>query len=203
MNQKMRLLALFMLLVFQAACSLLAPTPMPPSGWSGNVRDLFVDESAFPFEWVARELGSDDPLANHVDRGFNFIGNPPLPGTVTQSIWRAYTIADAEEKYAELRQSQFQPRLEPEEMVAPWLPPEEIDFQSIAADESYLACGWEEWASCHYLARYKNYVTYLNLDLQAQLGTLESHGLTYDEIEAVLKAADAQFEATLNRLSGK
>lgn len=94
----------------------------------------------------------------------------------------------------ELRQSQFQPRLAPEEMVAPWEPPTAIAFQSAAADESHLACGWEEWASCQYLARYRNYVTYLRLDREAEQGPLVSDGLTYAEIEEVLNGVETQFQ---------
>lgn len=180
------------------ACDLLpisTPTALP--GWSDNVRELFVDVSALPTGWSA-ELQSerDYPQANHAQRAFS---NPPATGLVSQDIWRAYTTADAEEKYAELRQSQFQPRLAPEEMVAPWEPPEEINFQSDIADEYYLACGWEEWAYCQYLARYRNYVTYLRLDRQAKMDTHRSEGLTYAEIETVLEAADAKFGTTFEQ----
>ncbi|MDX1686623.1 MAG: hypothetical protein R3248_01455 [Candidatus Promineifilaceae bacterium] len=72
-------------------------------------------------------------------------------------------------------------------------PPEEISFESTVADEHYLACTWERWAYCSYIARYRNYVTYVRLDREAELGRLESKGLAYTEIEAVLKAVDAKF----------
>lgn len=190
-----------MFLMLQVACGI-ATTPTPLPGWYDDARQLFVEESAFPPGWQAHLFQETDvhPRANHVHRRY---GNPPSVGIVSQDIWRAYTVADAEEKYTELRQSQFQPRLPAEEMVAPWEPPDEIAFQSIVADEYYLACGWEEWASCQYLARYRNYVTYLRLDRQAEMEERQSQGLTYAEIEAVLKAVDAKFSEALNEIPGQ
>lgn len=172
---------------------LVRPTPTPLPGWFGDVKVLLVEESAFPTGWQAHLNLEEDvhPRANHVHRDFS---NPPSAGFVSQDIWRAYTIADAKEKYAELRQSQFQPRLAPEEMVAPWEPPTEIGFQSSVADEFYLACGWEEWAYCQYLARYRNYVTYLHLGRHAEQGSLRSVGLTFSEIEEVLNGVETQFQ---------
>jgi len=196
-----RAFALMILLVIQTACGLFAsstPTPLP--GWTENARELFVDSSAFPQGWAAElqlEIG-DHLEANHVHREFS---NPPSSGLVSQDIWRAYTVADAEEKYVELRQSQFQPRLDPDEMEVPWQPAEEIDFQSDIADEYYLACGWEEWAYCQFLARYRNYVTYLRLDREAVVGTLDSEGLTFAQMRSVLNAVDSRFVAALERFS--
>lgn len=194
----MKVRLIMILLITQVACGL-QPTPTPLPGWYNDARELFLEESAFPPGWqIELQLETDThPRANHVHREFSKL---PNSGGVSQDIWRAYTVADAEEKYVELRQSQFQPRLPPEEMVAPWEPPDEIAFQSTIADEYYLACGWEEWAYCQYLARYRNYVTYLRLDRQAEMGERQSQGLTYAEIEAVLKAVDARFGEALDDL---
>lgn len=195
--RQLRVVALWLLLL-SSSCSVLAtPTPLP--GWRDNVRDHFVDATALPTGWSIVRAEDSYPQANHVHREF---GNPPSSGIVSQDIWRAYTIADAEEKYAELRQSQFQPRLAREEMVSPWESPEEIEFRSEVADEWHLACGWEEWAYCQYLVRYRNYVTYLRLDREAKLDDRTSQGLTYAEIEAVLKVADAKFGTALEQLFG-
>lgn len=185
------------LLVLLIGC-VVVPTPTPLPGWEDDVRELFVDDNAFPTDWAPRRQKNVYPRANHVYRAW---GNPVAAGTVSQAIWRAYTVADAEGKYAELRQSQFQPRLDPEEIVVPWEPPEEINFQSAVADEYYLACGWEEWAYCQYLARYRNYVTYFRLDREGKLGIRDSAGLTYAQIETVLEAADAKFSTALEQFS--
>lgn len=188
-----------LLVVSQVACQLLT-TGSPPPGWHDDVRKLFVDENAFPPEWKPQLLQEADAAqdANHVHRRFSA---PPSSGIGSQDIWRAYSIENAEKKYSELRESQFQPRLPPEEMVAPWEPPPQIDFQSTVADDYYFACGWEEWASCQFLARYDNYVTYLRLDRHAVMNGLESEGLTYEQIEAVLNAVDNKFQVALDQFS--
>jgi hypothetical protein len=196
-------LAAIILILLETGChglGLQTPTPLP--GWSGNVRELFVEESAFPAGWEAQLYLETDvhPSANHVHREFFGL---PIPGTgmVSQDIWRAYTIEDAKAKYTELRASQFQPRLPADSIILQWEPPPEINFQSSVSDEFYLACGWEEWSYCQVVARYSNYVTYLRLDREATLGEHHSDGLTYSEIEDVIKAMDIKFEMVLTSFS--
>ena len=158
---------------------------------------LFVDDISFPNGWAPHLYQEDvHPEANHVHRRWS---NPPAAGIVSQNIWRSYTTADAQESYTERRRALFQARVDTEEIVMPLKPPEEIEFQSTVADEYYLACTWERWAYCSYLARYRNYVTYLRLDREAELGTLNSKGLTYAEIETVLTAVDAKFATYLEQ----
>ena len=80
-------------------------------------------------------------------------------------------------------------------------PPAEFSFQSRVADESYLACGWLRGAQCYVMVRYRNYVTYVILDLEGEYEGRVSRGLTYEEIEAVVEAMDAKFVAFLAGLS--
>ncbi len=174
------------------------PTPTPLPGWRSPVSALLVDDSAFPKGWVrVREFPvTPDPTINHVYRKWwgQAWGDAR---TADQAIWRAYTIEDAQEKYKELRR---QPMLLQTYTPKPWdevyiefRPPPEIGFRSQVADEFYLACGWLEVAQCHVIARYRNYVTYMVLDLEAQYEGHINHGLTYAEIETVLRAMDAKF----------
>ena len=89
------------------ACQLVIPSPIPPPGWRTPVRDLIVGDGAFPLDWTAAMDTSSDPTVNHVGR----IWSNPLGSRVDEGIWRAYTEADAKEKYAELlRQSIFHAR---------------------------------------------------------------------------------------------
>lgn len=179
------------------------PTPTPPPGWYGDVRELFVDEAVFPEGWRA-DLYLEvnvHPRANHVLREFGF---PETSKRVMQDIWRAYTSSDAHEKYDELRGTQFQPsRPLPEgQIFVPFEPPEEISCESQVADEFYLACGWWRAASCRAVARYRNYVVLLRLDHEAEREGHHTDGMTYSEIETVVRGMDAKFEQVFEAFAG-
>lgn len=122
---------------------------------------------------------------------------------VEQAIWRAYAITDAKAKYNELRYGgPFQPSqdlLNDPDFVR-FAPPAEISFQSKVADEFYMACGWWRWAYCEVIARYRNYVVDLRMDQQAELEGNKSYGLTYAEVETIIKAMDAKFAEALDSL---
>jgi len=79
----------------------------PPPGWRDPVYKLLIYDAAFPEGWRVEfpEDTSTDPTVNKVYRTW---GRDDYPGKAIQVIWRAYTVADAEEKYDEL-QSQFMP----------------------------------------------------------------------------------------------
>lgn len=191
MNTQLRLtLTLFLVISLAGCASTLTPLP----GWRSPVSELFVDESVFPEGWHIDfpEDTASDPTANHVGRSWGRVG---VSGTVAQGIWRAYTAADAERKYAELHKSQFQPNgpLYPDTVFIEFEPPAEIRFQSQIADEFYLACGWWGVAYCGVVARYRNYVVYMRLEREAEYEGHVSEGLTYPEIEAVVKAMDTEF----------
>jgi len=176
------------------------PTPTPPPGWRSPVSTLLVEDNAFPEGWVrAREFpDTPDPTINHVYR--RWWGKARGAGAADQAIWRAYTIEDAREKYTELRQ---QSMLLPDYTPSPWefyvefKPPPEIGFRSQIADEFYLACGWLYGAECHVIARYRNYVSFISLDLEAEYEGHTTVGLTYPEIETVVQAMDAKFAEAL------
>jgi len=202
MSTSLRTVLVLALAALTACCcgilpNLLPPTPTPLPGWRSPVSELFVDESAFPEGWQIGSVrgATMDPTVNHVAREWE--GGEY--GLAFQSIWRAYTVADAKEKYDELLASQFHPSrtLPPYELFIEFEPPEEIDFHSRVADEFYMACGWWTWAYCEVIARYRNYVVELCLDREAEYDGHVTHGLTYPEIEAIVRAMDARFAEAL------
>jgi len=200
---KRKLAMMLLVLLAMTGCgrlTFLKPTPTPLPGWRLVVSELLLDEEALPEGWVRMRDGpensSTDPTINHVYRSWwNQVGGA---GTVTQAIWRSYSLREAEEWYAELRQKQFQPaRPSPYDIFVPFETPTEIRFQSEVADEFYLGCGWWGTAYCEVVARYRNYVADLKMDLEATCGEYTTHGLTYEEIEEIIRAMDARFTAFL------
>jgi len=191
------LLSLAVLAVGCTSCGL-SRVRTPPPGWRSPVAELLLDETDLPTSWqidLEFPQGSImDPTINHVAREW---WNPEK-GTagIMQSIWRAYTIEDAQEKYAELRQSpvllsRFTPS--PYDFYVEFCPPSEIGFQSQVANEFYIACGWIVWPYCEVVARYRNYVIDMRLDLEMEYEGRSRYGLTYVEVEAALEAMDAKF----------
>jgi len=203
MNTRLRLIGILCLTIAVASCQLSRqPTPTPLLGWRLPVSGLFVDEYAFPEGWLV-EFPEDtvtDPTVNYVYRSW---GCGHISGTVDQQIWRAYTTSEAKDKYTELRDSQFQPSrsLHPSTTFIEFEPPSEISFRSQIADEFYLACGWWDWAYCQVVARYRNYVVLMRLAREAECEGHVTHGLTYPEIETVVRAMDARFEQFFAGLS--
>ena len=100
--------ALLSVAVVAAGCTgldLSRPGP-PPPGWRSPVADLLLDPTDLPEGWrIDLEFPRTkmlNPAINHVAREW---WNPEEGSTgITQSIWRAYTQADARDKYTELRQ---------------------------------------------------------------------------------------------------
>jgi len=194
------------LLILMVGCQILAapePTPTPLPGWRSLTSDLLLEDGAFPEGWARiRTMPIDsltDPTINHVYR--SWWGASKGEGKVQQAIWRAYTTSAAEERYTELRQGQFYllSTPPPSDFYVPFETPDEIDFHSQVADEFYLACGWRIWARCEVVARYRNYVVDLNLELETEYEGHISHGLTYAEIEDAARAMDTKFEETMER----
>ncbi|MCS7017412.1 MAG: hypothetical protein NZM42_15015 [Gemmatales bacterium] len=77
----------------------------------------------------------------------------------------------------------------------PFAPPAEITFESQIADEYYFACGVDVVHQCQMLARYRNYFVYFYFDVTTQQ---DPGGLTYAEIERVLRALEDKVAALLN-----
>lgn len=202
MSMKPTLVVLGLLSLLLSGCQVITrlaaePTPLP--GWRTSlVTGLLLGDNAFPDGWARiRDMPAGsltDVTINHVYRSWWDQAEDCC--LAEQGIWRARTVEDARDKYAELRQIPlfsvgYTPS--PYDYYVEFTPPDEIDFQSHIADEYYLACGWAVWASCEVMARYRNYVVELRLDLEAQREGHTTQGLTYEEIEDVVAAMDARF----------
>lgn len=197
---KLRWITIFLFLAL-AGCQVFQvrgteTTSLP--GWRSLVSDLLVEDDALPKGWARiRDLpqGSlTDQTINHVYR--SWWDETRGDGKGDQAIWRAYTIEDAKERYTELRQqSMFRADFTPSpgDLYVAFKSPPEIDFHSEIADEFFLACGWLYEAQCHVISRYRNYVTFLSLDLESEYQGNITVGLTYSEIELVMRAMDAKF----------
>lgn len=165
-----------------------APTPLP--GWRYPTSEfMFVDVEEFPDGWVIGypELVETDPTANKVSRHWWQEGSSR---SARQVIMRAYNLEDARETYAEsLGQIRF---LEAENPTNSY---QDIDFQSQAADESYITCFCSDWAKCRIVARYQNYIAEMQLDLETntECNGYFTQGLTQNEIKSVVEAMDARF----------
>ncbi len=196
MKLYVRFATIILLTSLLEACNVLGITPTPPPGWRSPVYQLLVDDSVFPQGWNVDfpQDTSTDTETNHVGRTWGYMTG----AKAEQAIWRAYTIADAQTKYDEL-QGQFHPSRpsEPDAIFVEPKPPTEIGFQSQVADEMRLACGWAYVAYCTVVARYRNYVTDIRMDLQADHEGNHSEGLTYEQIETIVKAMDAKFATFL------
>ena len=172
-------------------------SPSPP-GWEQDVKDLMVEESAFPSGWqVDIGLEVDDyPRNNHAHREFWLI---ETSDSASQDIYRGYTENDAQRRFDDLMDSQFVPKrqLPPTDFYLPFEPPPEITFQSKEADDFYLACGWWAFAYCQVVARYQNYVVYLRLDHETTYEGHYTNGLTYQQMEKIIEAMDAKISGTV------
>jgi len=74
-------------------------------------------------------------------------------------------------------------------------PPPEIKFNSVKADEFYIVCGRLNYAYCIIAARYRNYIVSLHIDLASTIGGYtQDEGLTYSEIETLLRDMDKIFD---------
>jgi hypothetical protein len=168
-------------------------TSPTPQGLQIPISSLFVDISAFPKDWVVEfsdpKDRQDDSTIGAVFR--EWVGPGALP--VWQNISRAYSPADAEGIYIKLQKSSYAPNatLPPDIPFVEFIPPEGINLSNLKADEFYLACGVWGFSYCEAVARYRNYVT--NIHLPLKTADERDGGLTYDEMESVLRGMDQQF----------
>jgi hypothetical protein len=188
-----RKMMILIIMTMAVGCNSKKGSSTAPPGWRVPVSNLFIEVTALPENWTVDfstpKDNQDDPTINHVGREWGGPGS----GRAWQSIWRAYSISDAEELYKDLRVSQFIPKetLEPDTPFVKFSPPNEINFTSRTADEFYFACGVWRFPYCEVVARYRNYVTNVHLPLKAT--NVRNGGFTYDQIENVLRGMDQQF----------
>ena len=173
------------------SCSSLSlyPTATPLPGWGSPVAELFVGTPNLPSGWRADpNEDAADVRANHVSRTF-FDSNPNRSDKVIQDIWRAYTAAEAEEKFNELAQVLVSPGWLPRFPSTSFGPVSEVAYQSKVADKWGVACGIDVIAECRFLALYHNYVTQVYFTLQFE----GFEGLDSTGAEELLAGVEGQF----------
>ena len=188
-----RRMVILIIITISVGCNPRKGSATAPPGWRVPVSNLFIEVNAFPENWTVDfstpKDKQDDTTINHVGREWG----GPESGRAWQSIWRAYSISAAEELYKDLHVSQFIPKetLKPDTPFEKFSPPTEITFSSRMADEYYFACGVWRFPYWEAVARYRNYVT--NVHLPLKTADERNGGLTYDEMENVLRGMDQQF----------
>ena len=200
-NQRMRQILTIIILCFTGAgcnfpLSVLLPKATPLPGWRIPTDYLFLTEKDLPEGWQLDFPGptpEPDPTINLNARKFYKVGSSV---SVYQTIWRSYTINDAQEFYADRRTNGFrtpQPPIPENRIYCEFKPPAEIVFKSEVADELYLACGTWDSSYCKVLARYRNYVTILRIDMETECNGEYYEGLTYLDAEQIIRAMDSHF----------
>jgi hypothetical protein len=161
--------------------------PGPPA------RALIVTAEAYPSDWEA--LPCDTQLCRNGDETYEqFFGSKSHePGQFRQEVFRFETVRAASEKYTAYRDTDFhKSQFDPD--GTDFAPPTELPYVSSVADEYYFACGQEFGLVCRMVARYRNYFVYLYFDMDSGKG----YGLTYDEVEQILKWLDKQAASQLS-----
>lgn len=166
--------------------------PCPPER-NIKVKDLLIDESAFPSGWQANALGpagtGPAPMIGlrrareETSLGFSPITDTSKIGTTTgagQFIDRYYTFGQAISNYQLEKEAAIRPTL----VFPSWEVPENIHYDSKIADEFYFACTKKERISkCTAVARYGEYVTKFNVTMTPEV-------MSYKDLEKVFKAID-------------
>ena len=198
------------LLIACSATKQLESQGFPLPGWRSLVSCLLLDDDALPSGWARiRDLPKNsltDPTINHVYR--SWWGEKQGYGKVEQSIWRSYSIVDAQDFFQELLGNSFpkitpstEPEIiEPDNLYIPFRTPNAINYKDMKADELYIACGWKADPYCIAIARYRNY----NVEVSADWETIDpidgttSKGLSLEEIEKILEAVDHKMTKKLS-----
>jgi len=129
------LLSLFML-VWSGAC---LPQERPPKR-SFAIEELLIDESAFPPGWSV-DTGGPAPPAKAPLGHYESIERTELffyvyGGVAFEQIHRFSSVQGAAREFKRRKDLDFAQR----EIDTPWVVPPELSYQSLVANQFYLAC---------------------------------------------------------------
>ena len=160
---------------------------------------FLLEANVFPDSWKAslcdtRLCRDGDGGNTAAERDFYL---PNASGHAFQEVYRFSDERVAGDKFKVYKDANFNESRIHQPFV-PFTPPPEITFESQIADESYFACGVDVVPQCKMLARYRNYFVYFYFD---HVTEDEPGGLTYTEIEQILKALDDKVIALLNNFA--
>jgi hypothetical protein len=182
------IIGVLVLILLETSCARIiresAPTPLPViPAWQ-----LLLDAKPFPKDWDADPCNPERCLREtYAARVFGIVG---VPGHVIQNVFRLDNIEAAKAKFRTYREVDFRPRQPPNHQ---FLPPPEITYHSLLADEYYLGCGVDEVPACRAIFRYSNYFVYFYFDIDGGKGD----GLKIREVEPILRAMDERAAAVL------
>lgn len=186
--------------------------PNPVAAPDVSTRDLLLDASAFPPDWIVHQC---DPHCDRTERNGNSIRGfyiTGVPGHVNQHVMYFDTEVAAKIKFERYRETDLSDNINPNTVQTPstvFLPPDEIDYQSPLADEQYLGCGVDVVPACKAGLRYGNYFIYFYFSLhnsyylhfldeseitdKMRRLSVEEGGLRLSEVEQVLQAMDEHY----------
>ena len=186
---------LFVSIVVLGCRQEMAPTlPLAPFV---SVPDLLIDAGAFPAGWVRNQC---EPNCGSMQKDFQAARLFYVPyevGTVVQNVYGYTTVEYAQSEYARYRTTQFNAseRKASTDFTAP-----ADAYRSAFADEQYLACGMDVGEWCRFVARYRQYLVFIECSMESWQGYGEDildDGLSLAELERVLAAQDTLIVETL------
>ena len=149
---KRRWLLLLLLSVSLASCH--RAVRYPP------LEPLLIDVSAFPEGWSTSRDGPGPLPSGPIgfsgavqDIGLTFYAHG---GHAYEDIERFETDRAAAKRFAKEQRSVFRAT----EWNPPWQVPEEVNYESVSADQFYYACTQDKgmyWPMCSYIAQYGKY----------------------------------------------
>lgn len=148
-----------------------------------HVLDWELPASLFPEEAFINHISPPSEGHGEIEGGLEDIdmGN----SVALYRIYRFPSTRKALFDFNRLKKAMF----EPETGVA-WEPPENQTFSSKTADDLYIACGyWSKRYRCKMIARYQEYVIFLNADIDEKK--------TYAEFEKIVAYLDEQISSRL------
>lgn len=148
--------------------------------------DLLLNEEPFPRQWQVNPCDPYCDGAERADEAGRTFGIIDVPGHVVQHVYHYGSVQAARKKF---RRS---------ESTKPYPPPPVPLYESVFADEQYLRCEIkEEIPDCHVGLRYGSYFVYFYFILAESYTNWEGRtlhiGLSFDEVDHVLRAMDQQF----------
>jgi hypothetical protein len=166
--------------ILLTGCNLYSSQSKTPVVVSPPASAFLLDSDVFPKGWT---FESDEQGVIVAGRDFYL---PNASGHSFQEVFRRPSENEASKKYKVYLEGEFNKS---------FTSTPEITFKSKIADEYYFACGVDVVPSCKMLARYHNYFVYFYFDL---ITNKEPGGLTYSEIEHVLKALESKVSDAFN-----
>ena len=136
-------------------------------------RDLLLDVSAFPIDWVVSPC---DPNCNRRE-GYNLAVRDfytmSAPGGVVQEVHRLTSFAEAEQKYTYIRGVE----LAQQELIETMPPPDSV------ATHYEIGCGKYIVTHCKFMGQYETYVVYFYF-------ATNDEGLSLEDVRAIITTFD-------------